>query len=1038
MKSLVSFVCLGMLFAVLVMEAHAQTTIEAYPPEGYSATGTFVDGQSTAGSVPAGYHSGSSGQYAADVPNLLPGRLWVEMNLADNGLGYSGTFGTIGYKRRLFQDFLDGRWLLEGQGHLSLQSGGLFGNIGIERVFTVDSAPADVAFSVWYDYDDSGVAAFTHTLNQVGVSGSIRTKRFDIRANGYFPVGTSDYAQGDPTGADCFLGNHIVLTPGIDSGLQGFDAEVRLRPYWLSMLNGTLDLGGYAYDSDLVDHFGGVRARVGVQTLRGGIVSLEVNHDDRFDTTGVLQLGWHFGGHGGTGGHEYSPIGRDLDKTIRNAHIVRYSQDLELAINPVTGRPYRVHHVDNTAGAGGDGTVESRFDSLADAETASRNNDIIFVYEGDGSTTNYDTGIVLKNGQFLLGDGVQHLLPIQDGRIFSLCSTIDGVVPTITNRSGTSAITMANNNVIRGIDIVGNSSMVQGIHAANKANGTIDTVNISGGTQFDGILLDNIRGDWELTNVNVSEAGRDGLHVQNVTPTNFRLTLNQGSYSNNLRDGIHIENFDGRVYRMIGTRTDNNIRHGVFMHDHIGAGSLTTIDFRQHKSNGNGVDGIFLQNVDGDIQFLNPEIATNAANGIHLLDVTNSSGGTTTRIIDGVLTGNGIGAGAGVNNRLTAGTQRLRITGSQIDNNGFGIIARAENLGTSLDTQVLNNVSISNNIADGARFVAVGGAIHNVRVENRNQALNMLNNGTATGNGISLIVGDPSASTSSMDVVIRNVNLTGSGDAGIFGIVDRNGQLTSLIENNTIANSGGDGMQFIFNATNLVLQEITSINNTVTGNGDDGLDIDTNFRTLADIFVSPSTFTNNGGNGIELVSTAQSKAQLYLDGSTVSNNGANGLFHSLTGSTEGLVYLRSTQFAGNATDGIRSIASGSSILSTRVENISATGNGGQDADIDTLQTGTYNGLFIGNTFGDFNVENGATGNVCLALSTNAFAQGATLTNNSAPTDFVVELDGTSNGIGEPTFQPGQGQFVQPAFGSRCEPEIQNSEFTFGSFGFPTR
>ena len=39
----------------------------------------------------------------------LPGRMWMEVTAADNGLGYQGSFGTIGGKTRLFQDSFDGR-----------------------------------------------------------------------------------------------------------------------------------------------------------------------------------------------------------------------------------------------------------------------------------------------------------------------------------------------------------------------------------------------------------------------------------------------------------------------------------------------------------------------------------------------------------------------------------------------------------------------------------------------------------------------------------------------------------------------------------------------------------------------------------------------------------------------------------------------------------------------------------------------------------------------------------------------------------------
>jgi hypothetical protein len=1045
MKSFVSILFSGIVAVILTANtAQAQPyPVDGYPAEGYPAGGVmdvYPDGGAE------GY-PGGGGVLAGKVTSLLPGRMWFEMNLADNGLGYSGTFSTLGFKRRLFQDMFDGRWLLEGQGSLSLQSGGFFGNVGIQRVFTVESAPADVAFSVWYDRDNSGVTAFSHAFDQVGVSGEIRSEKFDVRTNAYFPIGTTDYALGDPTGADCFIGHSIVLQPGIDTALQGFDVEVRLRPYWMSMLNGTLDLGGYTYDSDLVSDFSGVRARVGAQGPRGGLISLEVNHDNRFATTGVLQLGWQFGGRGGAGGHEYSPIGRDLDKTIRNAHIVRYNQELIVAINPATGRPYRVFHVDNTSTTAGDGTAESRYATLARAETASRANDIIFVYAGDGSSTGMDEGITLKDGQLLLGEGTRHRIPIQGDRLFRLCNSENGVLPTITNTTGSVAITMANDNVVRGFNIDGDAGMSRAIVANDSRNGTIDTVNFNGGASSDGILLTKVSGNWELTDVSIRDAGRDGLHIQNVTDTDFRLRVNGGRFSDNARDGINIGNFDGRLLQFVGVRTDDNGRHGAYLHDHLNAGLDTDIGFRRHRADSNGADGIFLENIDGNIAFVESRITNNSASGIHLLDVTNTNAGTLTTITDGalgnsIITGNGIGTGAGINVGLTQGVQHLRVSGSTIEDNGFGILARAENAGTILDTQITNNDSIANNEVDGARFVSVRGASHTVLVENRGGRLDMTNNGTTTGNGISLLVGDGAADTSILNATIRSVDLSGSGsgvnDSGILGNVDRNGQLIALFDNNLINNASGDAMQFIFDSTNTELNRITSTRNRLTNSGDDGLDVSMTGQSLVDIYLSPTTITGSGDNGIVLSSAGDARAQLAIESSDVSNNGGSGLVHNLMGNSRGLDYLRASTFTNNGTDGVQNFVGRNAILSTRVDNNDFSGNGGTDYSVDVVSMGTFNGLVQNSTFGTFTADNRVNSNICLALSTNSFAGGATLTSNSAPAGFVVELDGISNGVGQPTFAPNAAAFQQRPYGTVCEPAIAAQETFFSGLLFPDR
>ena len=301
-----------------------------------------------------------------------PGRLWFEANGASDGLGYQGSYGTLGFKTRIGEDRFDGRWLFEGRGHYSfVEDGDGFLNIGIERVFSIEPANADVSMSVWYDFNGKDQNAFTHNFNQVGVSGQIKKENWDFIVNGYLPTGIQDYVYGDLSGVNCFVDNNIVVSPGIDSALQGFDATIRMRPRQFSLVNGYVDVGGYHYNSDVINAFAGVKVRTGFQLMQGAMVSLEINNDERFDTTGVVSLGWLYGANASGYGQEYSPLGRDLEQTSRNDHIVRFNQDVVLALDPDTGRAYNVVHVDNTADATvATGSVETPFASLAAGEAA--------------------------------------------------------------------------------------------------------------------------------------------------------------------------------------------------------------------------------------------------------------------------------------------------------------------------------------------------------------------------------------------------------------------------------------------------------------------------------------------------------------------------------------------------------------------------------------------------------------------------------------------------------------------------------------------
>ena len=57
------------------------------------------------------------------------------------------------------------------------------------------------------------------------------------------------------------------------------------------------------------------------------------------------------------------------------------------------------------------------------------------VREGDGTTTGYSEGFIMKDGQYLLGDGVAHFIPTPSGPIM-VPNDVDGIRPTITNTAG--------------------------------------------------------------------------------------------------------------------------------------------------------------------------------------------------------------------------------------------------------------------------------------------------------------------------------------------------------------------------------------------------------------------------------------------------------------------------------------------------------------------------------------------------------------------------------------------------------------------------
>jgi hypothetical protein len=733
-----------------------------YPMQGAGGYQSF-SGDLYGGQAPSGAPGGILGRHQGQAGAGAPGRLWLRSNLADRGLGYTGHYFTVGAKNRLFEDRFDGRWLVEGRLHHSLEEdGGFFSNIGLERVFSIDAAEADVSMSVWYDYDGDARGNFAHEFHQIGASAQIKTRKWDLIGNGYFPVGTTDYAFGDPTGVNCFAGNQVVLIPGIDSALQGFDTVIRMRPEPLAMVNGNIDFGGYHYRSDLVGSFAGGRARLGIQVLRGAMVSAEVNHDDRFETTGVLQVGWLFGANASGRGHEYSGLGRDLESVSRNDHIVRFNREAVVLMDPLTGLAYNVIHVDNRATPGGaDGSAERPFANLLDAQVNSNTYDVIAVSVGDGTDRNYDQGIVLQDFQRLWGVGFPFLVPDADGTFFELCGLNFDQRPTLSNDGGVAVVTMANGNDVAGINIDGTGATF-GIRGSG--NGGSVRENEIRNANSHGVQIVNAAGDWLFENNLAERNGGSGISVQNHNDGTADLVFRNNQANENGLDGIMVQNANVNSLTFRNNTTNNNVRHGLHVNNFTPTGTDPLL-IVNHIGNNNLNRGIMLDTGTGPVRILNTTVNGNTEAGLTIRNWNHLNAGE--QIIIGNQNGgasnfNGNGALGNIEFLLeTPGiVNNVLVTGIESSDGVRGIYGRADGLGTTLNIDIVDNRGFNNNVNDGIKLMATNSGIVNTRIGSTaaNAPLILFDNAFGGGSGISLTAEGISPNPASqMNAVVDNV-----------------------------------------------------------------------------------------------------------------------------------------------------------------------------------------------------------------------------------------------------------------------------------------
>jgi hypothetical protein len=178
-------------------------------------------------------------------------------------------------------------------------------------------------------------------------------------------------------------------------------------------------------------------------------------------------------------------------------------------------------YVDNTAAAGGTGTRESRFNTLAAAEASSGIGEIIFIYEGNGTTAGYDTGVVLKDGQQLIGQGTDlivngHTLATRTNR------------PVITNIVG-SAVRLANANVVDSVNIAGPAGNCFVATLVSGPTTIIDVATIGG---IRGMLIDRMTGTLDCIGVDIEHSTGIGQGAITVGGGDLHVV-----FSGNIRQG---------------------------------------------------------------------------------------------------------------------------------------------------------------------------------------------------------------------------------------------------------------------------------------------------------------------------------------------------------------------------------------------------------------------------------------------------------------------------------------------------------------------
>lgn len=441
-------------------------------------------------------------------------------HIESGGVGYNDGYTTleafIGPPTGLWSvfPFLDVRGHVFNDGNLAANAGlGIRTKLG-GRIYGINT---------YYDYRNTDRCHY----NQIALGLETLGKWWDIRLNGYLPVGdkkSSPYHRQFSR----FVNNNLLISRRYEFAMKGLNAEAGVHYSQIKDFDFYGAAGPYYFNGSLGKHAWGGEVRVVGKYKNWLSLELRDSFDNVFHNNFQGQIGFSlsFGPKSfkrnsktSTAQNCYNPpiIDQRLVQPVDRQEIVVLNKHRKesVAINPLTGAPYTFWFVNNLSQSAG--TFESPFHQLIDAQNASSPYDVIYVFRGNGTTTGLG-GIVLQNGQKLLGAGIEHVITTSAGTI--TIPALDTGNPKLTNSLTNYGVVAANNNEIAGFDFGANRAILaQNISNISIHDNTIRT--IANFTQ--GITLDSASGQINIYNnvFNLAhEASAMSINVNSMFPQN--------------------------------------------------------------------------------------------------------------------------------------------------------------------------------------------------------------------------------------------------------------------------------------------------------------------------------------------------------------------------------------------------------------------------------------------------------------------------------------------------------------------------------------
>ncbi|MBZ9713553.1 beta strand repeat-containing protein [Deinococcus multiflagellatus] len=396
------------------------------------------------------------------------------------------------------------------------------------------------------------------------------------------------------------------------------------------------------------------------------------------------------------------------------------STDTTADVN-VAGRVWFV----NNSGANGDGRQGTPFNTLAAAQTASAVGDVLYVARGTGTSSGQNSGLGLKNNQTLIGEGAA----LTVGGVTYIAA---GAQPAVIGNSAGAGVTLAQNNVVRGLNISGTSSAVTGSNlgtlelnagtltatagpALNLSTGSTVTVQAQSVSGTAGGILSSGLGTFTLTAGTVGASAGPALNLTggtlNATITALNSSASPGTGS--LLTGVGgTLSVTGSGAAGSGGTLQGAAAEGLRI---VPQNQTLTATLDRLNVQNNGAEGVEVvtQNTETGRAVLTVRNSTFANNGLAAVRVDHAAGSASRTVLNNNTVNNttSVASGFSVNTTHTAAqTDELLLSGNSVTlqpvNGGssIGISSIVAGTGT-LRVSAVNN-TVNNFASQGLRFLA--------------------------------------------------------------------------------------------------------------------------------------------------------------------------------------------------------------------------------------------------------------------------------------------------------------------------------------------